>query len=481
MSLFFYDLETSGLDSRWQRIMQFAGQRTNKDLVPVGKPIDVLIKLTDDILPEPDAVMVTGITPQATLHDGISEAEFLKILHEKVFTPDTVMLGFNSLRFDDEFLRHTLYRNFYDPYEREYTEGMSRWDVLDMSRMMRALRPEGIKWPTGDNGKPTNRLESLTEANSIKHDDAHAALADVNATIELTKLIKSAQPKLYDHLFKMKDKKNLKKLLEIGSQPVVHSSGKLPSEYLKTSVVVPIAPHPVNKNAVLVFDLRHSPKPFADMDSKELSEAAFTPAKELIAKNQQRLPIKAVHINKSPAVAPLSVLDEASQERINLSLTQVKTHLKELKEIKGFDQRVIDAWEQQEPLKLPDDSEGQLYGGGFINDNDKKQLKKLRAQSAEQLASWQPRFDDERLQSMLLGYKARNYPEILSGDEQSLWQQYRLERLNDSERGITFAKFENRLSELAKEHAGDKKKEFLIEELHLYAQSITPFENETLV
>lgn len=152
MSLFFYDLETSGLDSRWQRIMQFAGQRTNNDLVPVGKPIDVLIKLTDDILPEPDAVMVTGITPQATLSDGISEAEFLKLLHQEVFTPDTVMLGFNSLRFDDEFLRHTLYRNFYDPYEREYTEGMSRWDVLDMSRMMRALRPEGINWPVGDDG-----------------------------------------------------------------------------------------------------------------------------------------------------------------------------------------------------------------------------------------------------------------------------------------------------------------------------------------
>ena len=105
---FFYDLETSGLRAREDRIMQFAGQRTDMDLNPVGEPVNVLVKMTDDALPCPSAINVTKITPQDTLRDGMSEPEFCKYVTEEVFVPETVAVGYNTVRFDDEFMRATL-------------------------------------------------------------------------------------------------------------------------------------------------------------------------------------------------------------------------------------------------------------------------------------------------------------------------------------------------------------------------------------
>ena len=171
-SFFWYDLETSGLNPRAQRIMQFAGQRTDMGLKPIGEPVNVLIKLSDDILPDPDAIFVTGITPQSTVQDGITEVEFLKLFYEQVATPGTIFVGYNTIRFDDEFMRFLHYRNFYDAYEWQWRDNRSRWDLLDVVRMTRALRPDGIQWPIVD-GKATNRLELITKLNGVSHEHAH--------------------------------------------------------------------------------------------------------------------------------------------------------------------------------------------------------------------------------------------------------------------------------------------------------------------
>ena len=188
-TLFFYDLETSGLSARDDRIMQFAGIRTDMDLQPIGEPYNFLVTLNDDTLPSPDALMVTGITPQKTLEEGYSEAECARMVSEEIFTPGTIAVGFNNVRFDDEFIRVLLWRNYYGPYEWAYQDGRSRWDLLDVVRLVRALRPEGINWPVVD-GKPTNRLELLSKENNLEHTHAHDALSDVEALIGVAKLIR---------------------------------------------------------------------------------------------------------------------------------------------------------------------------------------------------------------------------------------------------------------------------------------------------
>ncbi len=479
MTYYFYDLETSGIDPKWQRIMQFAGIRTDENFNPIGEPHNILVTLTDEILPDPEAIMITGITPQKTLQEGITESAFLEIINKEVFVPNTVMLGFNSIRFDDEFMRYSLYRNYYDPYEREWKDNMSRWDILDLVRMTRALRPDGIEWPFDHNGEPTNRLELLAKANNISHESAHDALSDVQATISLAKLIAAKQPKLYNHLLEYRNKKKLATLIDAKNpQPFVHTSGMLSSEHQKTSVVIPIAPHPTNSNAVLVYDLRYSPDKWQELDSDEIRERAFMSRQERSKRQLDRLPIKAIHLNKSPAVAPLGVLDAASQERINLTLDQVNTHLAQLRNTEGFGERVFTAFEGSDHPEI-DDVDGQLYGG-FVNDNDKRIMQQVRNRNQDELSDWNPNFNDERMAQLLLKYKARNFPKSLSPEERSLWEQYRAKRLATNKHGLGFKGFFTRLQKIAEQDNLTPEKQFLIEELKLYAESLMPFENESL-
>ena len=273
-TFFFYDLETSGLSARDDRVMQFAGIRTDMELNPVGEPYNLLVALNDDTLPSPDALMVTGISPQKTLDEGYTEAQFAKILAEEIFTPDTIAVGFNNVRFDDEFVRHLLWRNFYDPYEWCWKDGRSRWDLLDVVRMTRALRPDGIEWPVDAEGKPTNRLELITKANGITHEAAHDALSDVEALIDVTRLIKTKQPQLYSYLLTVRNKKEVQALVNLDDKkPFVYASGRYENEWNKITVAFPIAPAP-NSN-VLVYDLRYDPTPFIALNEKELADKVF--------------------------------------------------------------------------------------------------------------------------------------------------------------------------------------------------------------
>ncbi len=301
-TLFFYDLETSGFSPRSARIMQFAGQRTDLNLKAIGDPHNVLIKLTDEVLPDPDAILVTGISPQQTRADGLTEAEFLKLFQAEIATPGTIFVGYNSVRFDDEFMRFLQYRNFYDAYEWQYKDGRGRWDLLDVTRMMRALRPKGLKWPVDTSGKASNRLELLTNINNLEHSNAHDAMGDVLATIDLARLIRQHQPKFFNYLLELRDKQSVARVVNSG-QPFVYTSGKYPSEFEKTTVVSVLAPHPNRKDAVLVYDLRHDPAPFLKLSTSQLVEAWRWQANP----EALRLPVKTLQFNRCPAVAPLTV------------------------------------------------------------------------------------------------------------------------------------------------------------------------------
>jgi exodeoxyribonuclease-1 len=475
-SFYFYDLETSGFNPRINRIMQFAGQRTDMDLNPIGEPDNILIKLTPDILPDPDAILVTGITPQQTLTDGITEVEFTKYFMNEVCIPDTIMAGYNNVRFDDEFIRHTLYRNFYDAYEWHWKDGCSRWDLLDVVRMTRALRPEGIEWPFAPDGKPTNRLEYLTSVNKLSHESAHDALSDVNATIAVARLIKSKQPKLFDYLLNMRDKKKVTALISEG-KPLVYCSGRYPSEYEKTTVAVMVAQHP-DKGAALMYDLRVNPDDFTNLSAQQLAELWNT-----WGKDTPYFPVKALAYNKCPAVAPMAVLDKKSAERIKIDAEVIKANLTKLKQAPAFSEKLVEALSISKPKTQPglitneQDVDGLLYEG-FVNDSDKTKMRVVRSAKPEEILS-SVEFKDERLKLLLPLYKARNYPKNLSGEEQEKWEEFRKHRLLDGGEKSRTVLFFRRLSELAAQNPEDSSKNsqnhFLLEELNLYVQSILPF------
>lgn len=473
-SFYFYDLETSGIDPRKSRIMQFAGQRTDMDLNPIGDPHNILIKLTEDVLPEPDAILVTGITPQKTLADGISEAEFAKLFQQAIVRPGTIFTGFNSIRFDDEFIRFFLFRNFYDSYEWQWKDGNSRWDILDVSRMTRALRPGGIKWPFDSSGKPSNRLELLASINKLDHDNAHDALSDVMATIELAKLIRNNQPKLFDYLLTMRDKNEIKKLVN-QNEMFVYSSGKYPGEFEKTTVVSSLGPHP-DRQGALVYDLRFDPTPYLKLSPEQLAE------KWRYKKDQpdDRLPVKALQFNRCPAVAPIGVVDEDAEKRLKLDLSKAKSNLDLLSADKSFVMRlhqalaILNEGRKQTSIVIDELSVGGTLYDGFLPDSDRKLLPTIHSSEPSELSGYVEKLQDQRLKTLLPLYKARNYLSSLEDSERASWEEYRARALQAGGENSQLARFGKRMLSLKEQPGLSDEKKYLLEELELYAQSILP-------
>ena len=469
-TIFWYDLETTGTNAREGRIMQFAGQRTDLSLVPVGEPVNVLIRLAPDILPEPDAILITGITPQMTLADGMTEAEFLRYFAENVAIPGTIFTGFNSVRFDDEFMRFLHWRNFYDAYGWEWKDGRGRWDLLDVVRMTRALRPEGIEWPI-DGGKASNRLELLTKANGLAHENAHDALSDVQACIAVAKLIKEKQPKLYDYLFAMRDKKRVAELVE-RDQPFTYTSGKYDAAFDKTSVAVRIAANPSSQGA-LVYDLRHDPSPFIALSPAELVERW----KWIRDENAPaRLPVKTLQYNRCPALAPLSVLDAHTQARLKIDLAIIAKHRDILRDNPQFVQNVLEALtimdSEREQWTKQTNVDARLYDG-FVGDKDVTIMSVLRAAAPEELTDIGKDLADPRLKELLPLYKARNFPRSLTDDERAAWDAHCYQAIMEGGTESRLAKYMHRLQQLSQTTTNADKR-YLLEELQLYAESIIP-------
>jgi exodeoxyribonuclease-1 len=474
-SFFFYDLETSGFGAHQARIMQFAGRRTDMQLNPIGEPFNILIKMTEDTLPDPDAVLVTGITPQATIADGIAEAEFLQTFTNEIAAPDTIFVGYNTVRFDDEFMRCLHYRNFYDPYEWQWQDGRSRWDLLDVVRMTRALRPDGIEWPFDIHGKATNRLELLTALNKLDHAHAHDALSDVDATIAVARLIRNKQEKLFDFLLSMRDKRKIAGLVE-GAQPFVYASGKYPAEFEKTTVVFTICPHPGRQGSAFVYDLRIDPTQYASKTPEQLAEL-WRWKKE---PDEPRLPVKTLQYNRCPAVAPMGVLDDASQKRLQIDMTQISKHLAVLKHMTDLEERLCKAWEilesgreQTSLISTEQDVDASMYNG-FFDGQDKQSMRVVRAARPEELSDLNLHFQDQRLNALLPLYKARNHPKALTSEERAQWEKFCEQRLLGGGQHSRMAKFFARLQEIAARGNLTSHQEYLLEEMRLYAESVMP-------
>lgn len=454
--------------------MQFAGQRTDLQLNAIGEPVNVLIKMTDDTLPDADAVLITGITPQATLMDGVSEAEFLRQFESDIATPGTVMLGYNTVRFDDEFMRCLHYRNFYDPYEWQWQEGRSKWDLLDVVRMTRALRPDGIEWPFDVHGRPTNRLELITALNKLEHEHAHDALSDVEATINVARLVRNKQTKLFDYLFTLRDKKKVAELAEKGGM-FVYTSGQYPSEYEKTTVVVALCPHPKRQGSVLVYDLRQDPADWLGKTPEQLAEA-WRWKKD---REEPRLPVKLLQYNHCPAVAPLGVLDDASQQRLQIDLNAMRQHAATLKQAPAFAENLCKATEMleaqvQERLFADEKDVDSCMYDGFFGTEDKQAMRVVRAADPSELGNLGLHFQDGRLDKLLPLYKARNYSKQLTSEERAAWEQFRAKKLLAGGQRSRLARYIARLQDIVAKGGLTRHQEYLIEELKLYAESIMP-------
>ncbi|AMQ86678.1 MULTISPECIES: exodeoxyribonuclease I [Pseudomonas] len=431
-SIFWYDYETTGINPRCDRPLQVAGIRTDHELNEIDAPVNLYCQPSEDILPHPAACAITGITPSRLAEQGLSEADFMTRVHSQLAAPGTCGAGYNTLRFDDEMTRYSLYRNFFDPYAREWQGGNSRWDLIDVVRAAYALRPDGLVWPTDDEGRVTLKLERLTAANGIDHGNAHEALSDVRATIALARLIREKQPKLYDWLFQLRSKQKVMDQIRL-LQPMVHISGRFSAARSYVGVVLPLAWHPRNKNALIVCDLHLDPQGLLDLDAETLRQRLYTRRDEL-TEDELPVPLKLIHINKCPVVAPLSVLRADDQQRLGLDMALYQARALRLSDAQQVWKDKVSAIYASEDFTSSEDPEQQLYDG-FIGDRDRRLCEQVRATDPGQLAREQWPFDDERLPELLFRYRARNFPDTLNFEEQERWRIFCRQRLSAPEWG----------------------------------------------
>lgn len=433
-SLFWHDYETTGANPQKDRPIQFAGVRTDLDFNIIDEPISIFCKLSLDILPHPQACLITKITPQQADAKGVCEAEFMRQIHAQLSQPHTCSLGYNSIRFDDEVTRHSLYRNFYDAYEREWQNGNSRWDLLDVFRAAQALRPDGFVWVYDDENKPIFKLDQLTVANNILHSNAHDALADVYALLALANLLRRAQPRLFQFLFEHRTKTQAAKLLAVGTgTPLIHISGMYPATKNCLAIVLPLCVHPTNTNEIVVYDLSVNPTPLLMLSAEEIKQRLFV-AKEDLPENIVRIPLKTVHINKCPVLAPMSVLRPQDAQRLNIDVETclkngelLATVLKQQPSI--FIDKISAVFSQSyADSQTSVNVDLALYSGGFFSNIDKKAMVKIRTTPPEKLAIL-PLYEDKRLPEMLFRYRARNYPNTLNTQEWAKWREFCVEQL----------------------------------------------------
>lgn len=467
-TFYWHDYETWGPDPRRDRPAQFAGLRTDEALNPVSEPLVLFCRPALDLLPDPDACLITGITPQRAECEGLIEAEFADAAQRELAQPGTCGVGYNSIRFDDEVTRNLLYRNFFDPYAREWQNGNSRWDLIDALRLAHALRPEGIEWPQREDGTASFALEHLTAANGIEHTGAHDALADVQATIELARMLKARQPRLFNYTLSLRSKHQAAELLDRGG-PLLHTSARYPAALGCIAPVLPVARHPVNRNGIVCFDLRQSPDPLLKLNPEEVHRRLFSRAEDL-PKGVARIPLKTVHINRCPILAPMNTLTAEAAERWQIDTATVKRHAQNLQVAPGLADKIqqVHRMATFEPETDPD---LMLYSGGFFPDADRREMARLRGLRPEELATERFAFEDPRLPEMLLRYRVRNWPHTLTPKEWEIWDAYRAQRLTGPGSGgsVTLDAYRQRLTELRAESTTDPQQLDLLDALEQWA------------
>ncbi|GAL28856.1 exodeoxyribonuclease I [Vibrio variabilis] len=333
-------------------------------------------------------------------------------------------------------------------------------------RACHALRPEGIEWPENEEGFTSFKLEHLSVANGIEHENAHDAMADVIATIELAKKVKAAQPKLFDYFYSIRTKRKLNELVDIVNMtPLMHVSGMLGKECQYTSWVVPIAWHPTNQNAVIVADLAKDPQPLLDLDVEALHKRLYTRHDDL-AEGELPVPLKLIHLNKCPILAPAKTLTAENAGVIGIDREQCLKNLALIKQNPEIREKLIGLYSIEREFENDDDVDTQLYSG-FFTPADRSAMDIIRDTDPNNLSALDISFSDSRVEPLLFRYRARHFAWTLDETEQQKWANHCREffesRIED---------YMLNMENLVHEHESDEKKLAILKSVYRYVERL---------
>lgn len=468
-SLLFHDYETWGVNPKLDFPVQFAAIRTNEDLEIIGEPINFFSQIPNDYLPNPEAALVTGITPQQSISKGVLETQFAEKIFDIMSFPGTCVVGYNSLNFDDEVTRHLFYRNFLPVYEREYLNNNSRWDIIDLVRATYALRPDALTWCFHEEGVPNFKLENLSESNQIKHENAHDALSDVYATIELAKRIKTNEPRLYDYYFSLRNKNEVANRIAMDQlSPLLYVSGVIGSRQGCTTWILPVCYHPQNNNSIVAIDLSKPIQPLIETEAEDLLALQYSTDKDAVKPG-----ILNVKLNKCPFIAPAKMLTPERAEAIGLDRKACLDNFQHLKDNPQLLAKVKEAFAQSSQAQTDiNNVDAMLYSREFPTYEDKKSMRAVRKTTTPLYRELEALFTDPLYKRQLFRFIGRNYPSLFDEGDLQNWQEYRRERLSQGLGCMSIPDYLLAIESLLEANANHPKNITLLKKLYAYAQSI---------
>lgn len=475
-----FDTETTGLDHTGQ-IIQIGIIRLDKGLKEIERN-ELYCMINPLNIPAVGAFKTHQIPLSKIIDEGMFEPEFARSVNDIFLKrPNTCVLGYNSIKFDDNRTRELFYRNMVDPYQREYMNGNSRYDVLKLTRALKVFKPDAIEWPYREDGEPSMKLEDIAPLNNIIQENAHDAISDVEATIGLMELIKEKEPEFFDYTMKLRNKAFVssvtynKPFLMVGDGPS--------RDNLYTGVLLPVSSHPQNKNSTICIDVSNieqgKVKEVVDkilsIPTDELDDYIYTRDKE------KKLPIMEVRGNQLPFVfTPALLKDEGVQKRTNINYESAMDNVRELSNNPDFaslTRHLFKAYNKEMPF--PDDVYGHIYKG-FVSNQDKKTLSRL---STDDYSEWEnigKRIGDERIPELIERAIGNIDIELLSNEGRESFESTMKTRYNDlsGKYGETLPKFWYEASEVKNSKEETKEVKFIIKELEehvdYYASKYAP-------
>jgi len=340
----FHDYETLNIDNKTTqgaaKPIEYAGIITDIDLneVPDGRHHKI-IKPPIDVIGNPNAFLVHGVDPEMAEKVGVSEFEFAEWIGQLYGKDGTVIAGYNSIKFDSEVTRHTRFRNLLPSYTPEFENGNFQLDVMKVVMMAYSMSPGVLNFPKKDDGNDSLRLEDLTAANGIDHKDAHSALSDVEATINLAKLIKERNPQLWHYALWLTNKRNVEPLLD-KNEMLFYTDTTIGQKTRYTSVMHPLVVDSKIGSKYICIDLNSEDLDIVfDESPEKLNEYIFT-SKQEQGSNYRATPFLNLTTNKAPIVIPASerAIKNMSDdmgfdlERIQKNFSRIKKGGEEIKQ-----------------------------------------------------------------------------------------------------------------------------------------------------
>lgn len=443
MPYLFYDLETFGTNAARDRIAEVAMLRTDDALELTDQPFEMRCLPPPDYLAHPEACLTTGITPQAAQQTGLPEPDFARRLERQfLHEPRTTIVGYNSSSFDDEFVRHLMYRNLVDPYRWHSRSGNRRLDFIHLIPALHDFHHEAFVWPTADDGRPDFRLAPLVEANRQTAGTAHEALADTFALRNLAALVRERTPEVWERWAGLADAKALARLVEGAASRLHHQPGEallvyatvmIKREERSSTLVAPFAYDPSRGGQWLLWDLAWDPASMLDLDPAEAAGALET---------REAPWSRAVHrpnLRRGPLLFAAADHHRDRLAALGLDRNAVERHLS------GFARPDLDLWVEQfvgtwkahreeRFAGRERDVEEQLYDG-FIDDRDRRMLDRLWEVPTREMVRMplERDFGDPRLRELAWRLRARYGTTSLTSEERRRWRDEVAHRLDIGE------------------------------------------------